>query len=154
MRKARASASQCWVNFRSRKAIEDAGVPSSPARDTEHQIIERVLVGLSLATGLKEEGIRTMRDAVPNSSEAASKFRSTSRIFMIVVPLMVLAACASSEKKWVRSEAPITPADSDMAQCKFQAASATASMASDSSARRREEASLINSCMQAKGYKQ
>lgn len=95
-----------------------------------------------------------MRNAVSNPSGTLSKNLSHSRILLIVIPLMVLTSCASSEKKWVHSDAPVTPADNDMAQCKFQAASATASLASDSSARRREEASLINSCMQAKGYKQ
>lgn len=95
-----------------------------------------------------------MRNAVTNSNDTFSKQLSRSRILLIVVPLMVLASCASSEKKWVHSEAPATPADNDMVQCKYQAASATASLASDSSARRKEEANLINSCMQAKGYKQ
>ncbi len=85
---------------------------------------------------------------------AVSQYLSHSHILLIVIPLTVLASCASSEKKWVHSEAPVTPADNDMVQCKYQAASATASLASDTSARRKEEANLINNCMQAKGYKQ
>lgn len=95
-----------------------------------------------------------MRNANSNLSETVSKYRSRGGLLLIVIPLMLLTSCASSEKKWVHSEAPITPADNDMAQCKYQAASATAALASDSSARRKEEANLINSCMQAKGYKQ
>ncbi|ATU92118.1 hypothetical protein B5P45_00980 [Phyllobacterium zundukense] len=68
--------------------------------------------------------------------------------------MMVLAACASSEKKWVHSEDPVTPADKDMAQCKYQAAGSTAALATNASARSKEEANLVNACMQAKGYKQ
>jgi hypothetical protein len=41
-----------------------------------------------------------------------------------------------------------------MAQCKYQAAGSTAALATDSSARSKEQANLVNACMQAKGYKQ
>lgn len=94
-----------------------------------------------------------MSNAVAMSSNT-SKGLSKSRALLLVIPLMVLAACASSEKKWVQSEDPVTPADKDMAQCRYQAAGSTAALATDGSARSKEEANLVNACMQAKGYKQ
>jgi hypothetical protein len=94
-----------------------------------------------------------MFNTVSDSSNT-SRNLSKGRILLFVVPMMVLAACASSEKKWVHSEEPVTPADKDMAQCKYQAAGSTAALATDSSARSKEQANLVNACMQAKGYKQ
>ena len=94
-----------------------------------------------------------MFNTVSDSSNT-SRNLSKGRILLFVVPMMVLAACASSEKKWVHSEEPVTPADKDMAQCKYQAAGSTAALATDSSARSKEQADLVNACMQAKGYKQ
>jgi hypothetical protein len=83
-----------------------------------------------------------------------STYLSRSRIILYVIPLVFLTACASSEKKWVQSDDPVTPADRDMVQCKYQAAGSTAALANDSSARSKEEANLVSACMQAKGYKQ
>jgi len=94
-----------------------------------------------------------MFNTVSDSSNT-SRNLSKGRILLFVIPMMVLAACASSEKKWVHSEEPVTPADKDMAQCKYQAAGSTAALATDSSARSKEQANLVNACMQAKGYKQ
>ena len=94
-----------------------------------------------------------MSNAVSDSSNT-SKNLSKSRILLFVIPMVVLAACASSEKKWVHSEEPVTPANKDMAECKYQAAGSTAALATDSSARAKEQANLVNACMQAKGYKQ
>ena len=94
-----------------------------------------------------------MFNTVSDSSNT-SRNLSKGRILLFVVPIMFLAACASSEKKWVHSEEPVTPADKDMVQCKYQAAGSTAALANDSSARAKEEANLVSACMQAKGYKQ
>ena len=94
-----------------------------------------------------------MSNAVSDSSNT-SKNLSKSRILLFVIPMVFLAACASSEKKWVHSEEPVTPANRDMAECKYQAAGSTAALATDSSARSKEQANLISACMQAKGYKQ
>lgn len=94
-----------------------------------------------------------MSNAVSDSSNT-SKILSQGRILLFVIPIMALAACASSEKKWVHSEEPVTPADKDMVQCKYQAAGSTAALANDSSARAKEQANLVSACMQAKGYKQ
>ena len=94
-----------------------------------------------------------MSNAVSDSSNT-SKNLSKSRILLFVLPMVFLAACASSEKKWVHSEEPVTPANRDMAECKYQAAGSTAALATDSSARSKEQANLISACMQAKGYKQ
>ncbi|MDR6632497.1 hypothetical protein J2X72_001281 [Phyllobacterium sp. 1468] len=94
-----------------------------------------------------------MSNAVSDSSNT-SKSLSKSRILLFVIPMVFLAACASSEKKWVHSEEPVTPANRDMAECKYQAAGSTAALATDSSARSKEQANLISACMQAKGYKQ
>lgn len=94
-----------------------------------------------------------MCNTVSDSSNT-SRNLSKGRFLLFVIPIMALAACASSEKKWVQSEEPVTPADKDMVQCKYQAAGSTAALASDSSARSKEEANLVKACMQAKGYKQ
>jgi hypothetical protein len=94
-----------------------------------------------------------MFNTVSDSSNT-SKNLFKGRILLFVVPIVFLAACASSEKKWVHSEEPVTPADKDMVQCKYQAAGSTAALANDSSARAKEEANLVRACMQAKGYKQ
>jgi hypothetical protein len=94
-----------------------------------------------------------MSNAVSDSSNT-SRNLSKGRILLFVIPIVFLAACASSEKKWVHSEEPVTPADKDMVQCKYQAAGSTAALANDSSARAKEEANLVSACMQAKGYKQ
>ncbi|WP_271896253.1 hypothetical protein [Candidatus Phyllobacterium onerii] len=94
-----------------------------------------------------------MSNAVSDSSNT-SKNLSKSRILLFVIPILFLAACASSEKKWVHSEEPVTPANKDMAECKYQAAGSTAALATDGSARAKEQANLVSACMQAKGYKQ
>ena len=94
-----------------------------------------------------------MCNTVSDSSNT-SRNLSKGRVLLFVIPILALAACASSEKKWVQSEDPVTPADKDMVQCKYQAAGSTAALASDSSARSKEEANLVKACMQAKGYKQ
>ncbi|UXN60011.1 hypothetical protein [Phyllobacterium zundukense] len=94
-----------------------------------------------------------MSNAVSGSFNT-SKNLSKTRILLFIIPVVALAACASPEKKWVHSEEPVTPADKDMVQCKYQAAGSTAALAADTAARSKEEANLVNACMRAKGYKQ
>ena len=85
-----------------------------------------------------------------------------------VASLSLLAACASPERNWSKSDVPRSQTDADLAQCQFQAKAATASYQStpskpgeaarvgaavgDGIVIAEKQIELTNDCMRAKGY--
>lgn len=86
----------------------------------------------------------------------------------LAVPLM-LAGCASSDSQWVRDSTPRSEADQALAECKYQAEAATIGIGAnnhpktwgdaigdaigDGIIQGMDEAELVKSCMQAKGFR-
>ncbi|WMS44532.1 hypothetical protein RDV64_09155 [Acuticoccus sp. MNP-M23] len=86
---------------------------------------------------------------------------------LMVAVSLVLCACTSSEKQWVRNDTPQSEADQALSQCQYEADVATATIGTNnrpetwsdlvsegvaSGVRRGlEEADLVKACMRAKG---
>ncbi|KAB2681022.1 MULTISPECIES: hypothetical protein [Brucella/Ochrobactrum group] len=94
-----------------------------------------------------------------------------SKLFIILtIPLFVATGCTSSPKPWVKDNTPRSEADQAMADCKYQAQAATIGIGSndrpknmtdaigqgigDGIVQAMDQAELVKSCMEAKGFTQ
>lgn len=90
------------------------------------------------------------------------------RISILAASLLV-AGCATEDPQWVRDDTPQSEADRALAQCKYEAEAATATVGANNHpatfgdavsegvasgvARGMEEADLVKSCMKARGFR-
>lgn len=88
----------------------------------------------------------------------------------LAVASLTLAGCVSNEKQWVKDDTPQSESDQALAECKYQAESATIGIGSntrskswggaisdgiaDGVVRGMDEQELIKDCMKAKGFAQ
>jgi len=95
-------------------------------------------------------------------------------IFRKLIPSLavslMLASCASNDRAWVRDDTPRSEADQALAECKYQAQAATIGIGANSHPKTwgdaiadgigdgvvqaMDEAELVKSCMEAKGFRQ
>lgn len=96
------------------------------------------------------------------------KRMSNSASVVVVAGIVALAGCASHDAEWVRDDTPRSVADQTLADCKYQAETATATISSNlrpktfgdavsegvaAGVRRgMEEQELIKACMKSKGF--
>lgn len=89
---------------------------------------------------------------------------------VVVAGIVALAGCASPDAKWVRDDTPRSTADQALADCKYQAQAASATIhpntrpktftdaisegVSAGVMRGMEEQELIKACMKSKGFTQ
>lgn len=89
--------------------------------------------------------------------------------FIVLVTTLVFAACATSEREWVRDDTPRSEADQALAECKYQAEAATVTIGANNRpgtwadaisegvasgvVRGIDEAELEKSCMESKGFR-
>lgn len=92
------------------------------------------------------------------------------RLILFVAVSLVLPGCVSDDKAWVRDDTPRSEADQALAECKYQAQAATIGIGAndrpktwgeaigdgigDAVIQTIDEAELVKSCMQAKGFQQ
>ncbi|UUP18236.1 hypothetical protein [Nitratireductor thuwali] len=95
-------------------------------------------------------------------------------IFLRLIPFLafwlMMAGCASDDRSWVRDDTPRSDVDQALAECKYQAEAATIGIGANNHHPRTwgdaigdaigdgiiqgmDEAELVNSCMQAKGFR-